>query len=132
MSHNSLNQQGKDGKLSVTATVANSGKVAGKEVAELYVAAPKTKLAKPAYELKAFAKTQLLPAGHSETLQFEVTPQLLASFDPDRDAWVVEAGDYQLYVAASSDVSGVKPLTVHVDKEIVVSHTTHGALAMVK
>ena len=113
-------------------TIANSGKVAGKEVVELYVAAPQTKLAKPAYELKAFSKTALLPAGKSETVQLKVTPQLLASFDPSRDEWIVEAGDYQLYVAPSADVSKVKPLTVHVDKEIVVSHTTHGALAMVK
>ncbi|QSX34170.1 glycoside hydrolase family 3 C-terminal domain-containing protein [Shewanella avicenniae] len=132
VSHNSLNQQGAAGKLSVSANISNSGKVAGKEVVELYVAAPQTKLTKPAYELKAFSKTQLLPAGKSEKVQLTVTPELLASFDPSRDAWVVEAGDYQLYVAPSSDVSKIKPLTVHVDNEIVVSTTTHGALAMVK
>lgn len=116
----------------MSANIANTGKVAGKEVVELYVAAPQTPLEKPAYELKAFTKTQLLPAGKSETVQLNVTPQLLASFDPSRDEWIVEAGNYQLYVAPSSDVSKVKPVTVHVDKEIVVSHTTHGALAMVK
>ncbi|MGO1296837.1 MAG: glycoside hydrolase family 3 N-terminal domain-containing protein [Vibrio sp.] len=132
ITHNSLNKQGDKAEITLSATIENKGKLAGKEVVELYVAAPQKTLVKPAYELKAFTKTPEIGVGKSSNVTMSVTPQRLASFDPERNVWVVAAGDYQFYVAPSSDVSDVKPLTVHIDHEIVVAHTTAGALASVE
>ena len=92
-----------DGKnITVTVDVKNTGKVAGKEVVELYVTAPSGKLDKPAQELKAYAKTKALNAGESQTVTLTVAVADLASFCEAESAWVVEAGAYQLHIGASS------------------------------
>jgi beta-glucosidase len=83
-------------KIQVNITVTNTGNVAGKEVAELYVSAPGLKLNKPVKELKAFAKTKKLQPGESQTLSFVVTPADLASFNTASSTWVAEAGNYTL------------------------------------
>ncbi|MGZ3926709.1 MAG: glycoside hydrolase family 3 C-terminal domain-containing protein [Mucilaginibacter sp.] len=90
------------GKIGVTVTVTNTGKVAGKEVAQLYLSAPATKIDKPAIELKAFAKTHLLQPGESQTLSFEILPKDLASFDTQNEDWVAESGSYVVSIGASS------------------------------
>ena len=92
-----------DGKnITVTVDVKNTGKVAGKEVVELYVTAPSGKLDKPAQELKAYAKTKALNAGESQTVTLTVAVADLASFCEAESAWVVEAGAYQFHIGASS------------------------------
>ena len=92
-----------DDAVTVTVTVKNTGEREGKEVVELYIAAPDAKAAnKPAKELKAFAKTKALKAGESETLTLTVKTADLASFDEAASAWVVAEGEYQFLVAASA------------------------------
>ena len=118
------------GSITLTATVTNTGSVAGKEVAQVYIDAPEVKLKKPTIELKAFDKTNELAAGASETLTFNIPAKLLASFDPDNNQWIVEPGAYKAYISNSSDVTGVEPISFTVSKEIVVSNTTPGALAL--
>lgn len=125
---NSLSEAG--GKVTLTTTVYNSGSVSGREVAQVYVAAPAGTLSKPAIELKAFAKTQLLAAGASETLNFEIPASWLASFDNANSEWIIEPGVYKVYVAPSSEVGSVTPQTFTVSSKLVVSKTTPGALAL--
>ena len=86
----------------VTVTIKNTGDREGKEVVELYVAAPDAQAAnKPTKELKAFAKTKNLKPGEKETLTMSITADQLASYDEVASAWVVTEGDYQFLVAAS-------------------------------
>ena len=93
----------KDDAYEVTVTVKNTGSHDGKEVVELYVAAPDSKAAnKPAKELKAYAKTKNLKPGESETLTLSVKAADLASFDEAASAWVVAEGEYQFLVATSA------------------------------
>ncbi len=94
--------------LSVELTVTNTGRVAGKEVAQLYVAAPRNKqIPKPAKELKGFAKTALLQPGESQTLQIKIARQALASWSETTHGWVVDGGTYTFLVGASSaDIKG--------------------------
>jgi beta-glucosidase len=81
-------------KIQVSVSITNTGNLAGKEVAELYVSAPGIKMDKPVKELKAFAKTKLLQPGESQTLSFDLTSADLASFNTASSTWVTEAGDY--------------------------------------
>ena len=87
----------------ISVAVKNTGKYEGKEVVEVYIAAPDSKAAnKPAKELKAFAKTKLLKPGESQTLTLSITAPELASFDEAASAWVVAEGEYQFLIGASS------------------------------
>ena len=87
--------------IMASVTVTNTGKVAGREVVEVYVAAPAGDLEKPARELKAFGKTKLLAPGASETLTFNISAYELASFDEGNSAWETAKGNYQVMFGAS-------------------------------
>lgn len=90
------------GPVRVSVKVTNTGKVAGSEVAQVYVSAPQGALEKPSQELRAFGKTGVLQPGQSQLLQFEIEGRDLASFDTARGRWVADAGTYNLRVGASS------------------------------
>ena len=124
------NRLDEQGNLILSATITNSGQVSGREAAQVYIAAPQGTLSKPAIELKAFAKTALLAPGSAEQLTFTIPASLLASFAPQRNAWIIEPGSYRAYIAPSSDIHGITPVTFTVAKELVVSHSTPGALAL--
>ena len=106
-------------KLSLSVEVTNVGEVAGKEVVQVYLSAPAKSMDKPALELKAFAKTELLSPKQSQTFSFTLTPESLASFDTARSAWVVEAGTYTVKVGNSVE-NILQTATFTVPKEIVV------------
>ena len=114
-----LNATSFNGKIIASVEVKNTGKVAGKEVVQLYITAPSKKLQKPAMELKAFGKTNLLQPGQKQTLQFEIAAKDLASFDTGSTSWVTDAGAYVVKVGSSSDKI-IKTVSFTVPKEIVV------------
>lgn len=89
----------------VKATVKNTGSYAGKEVVQVYGAAPQGVLGKAARVLCAYEKTKLLQPGECQVLDMKFPVNNLASFDDSgatghKDAWVLEAGDYAVYVGS--------------------------------
>ena len=100
----------KDGTVTASITVTNTGDFAGKEAVQLYVTAPDGGLVKPACELRAFAKTGELKPGASETLTMTVDPYTLASFNEETSAWETAAGAYTAHFGASvADIRATAP-----------------------
>ena len=83
------------GSMTVKVIVTNTVKVAGREVAQLYISAPRGTLDKPERELRAFAKTVVLAPGASQTIAFRLSASDVASFDTAASAWVADAGTYR-------------------------------------
>lgn len=93
----------KDGKLTASLKIKNTGSVKGAEVAQLYIQ-PKqaAKIKRPIKELRGFAKVEL-EAGESKTVAIEELEKYAAAyFDEERDKWCVEAGEYEVIVSNSS------------------------------
>lgn len=85
----------------VTLTVTNTGKRAGAEIVQLYVAKPGAEVLRPAQELKGFAKVQLQP-GESKTVTILLDDKAFRYWNTKTDSWEVEGGSYELRVGASS------------------------------
>lgn len=92
----------KSNEISIEFTISNIGKFAGKEVAQIYCAAPKTNLPKPENELKYFVKSNLLKPGETQKFSVKIESINLSSFDPSLSAWTLEKGEYQLLLGNSS------------------------------
>ncbi|MCS2957764.1 fibronectin type III-like domain-contianing protein [Bacteroides salyersiae] len=108
-------------ELYVTVDVKNTGKVAGKEIVQLYLSAPQSDIDKPVKELRAFVKTKMLQAGETQTVYMRLTARDLASFNPNVGCWVADKGTYGVSVGASvSDIrvkaSFVLPQNITIEK----------------
>ena len=87
--------------LKVKVDVTNTGKVAGKEVVQLYVRDVKSTFARPEKELKAFQKVELEP-GQTKTVTFTLDREAFWYFDAGKNAWATEPGEFEILVGASS------------------------------
>ena len=90
-----------DGTLSVSATVTNTGRVAGAEVVQLYIRDLVASVVRPVKELKGFTKIFLEP-GQRQTVRFTLGPSELGFYNQDMQR-VVEPGTFAVWVSSSSD-----------------------------
>lgn len=81
--------------------IKNTGKVAGAEVAQLYVHVKNPSVARPEKELKGFKKVLLKP-GEKQTVTISLEQRAFAFYNPAQSGWVAEAGDYQIQIGSSS------------------------------
>ena len=91
-----------NGRIRVSADVTNTGSRPGAEVVQLYIGDEESSLPRPVKELKGFQKIALDP-GQTQTVTFEITPDMLQYYDDARGAWVAEPGAFTAYVGAASD-----------------------------
>jgi len=92
--------------LVVTIPVKNTGKVAGKEVVQLYVKDEKSSLPRPLKELKGFEKISLEP-GEEKTVSFTLTKEALSYYDDKKNTWIAEPGNFKIMIGASAtDIKG--------------------------
>ena len=89
-------------KITLSVDIQNTGKVAGKEVVQLYIGDEEASVARPVKELKGFRKIALEP-GQSKTVRFDITPDMLKFFDAEKHEWALENGKFTAYVCAASD-----------------------------
>ena len=95
-----------DTTITFRARVINTGKVKGKEVAQIYCEAPQGRLGKPARSLCAYRKTILLDPGEYQDLKFKVPVKAIASYDDggvtgNKSCWVLEEGTYYFHIGNS-------------------------------
>lgn len=109
-----MNVQPVEGGWNVKVTVTNTGKVAGKDVVQVYVKAPKGELEKPERELKGFAKTPELAPGQSCEVSVFVSKESLASFNEATNAWEIDKGNYT-FVAGQDSMDNSQKVKVKVD-----------------
>lgn len=91
-----------NGRIRVSADVTNTGDRAGAEVVQLYIGDEESSLPRPVKELKGFEKVSLNP-GQTQTVTFEITPDMLQYYDDVKGAWVTEPGTFTAYVGVASD-----------------------------
>lgn len=89
---------GKNGQLTVTADVTNTGVRDGEKIVQLYVRDLYGSVTRPVKELKGFEKL-MLKKGETKQFRFVITPDLLAFYDINMD-YKTEAGDFKVWVAA--------------------------------
>ena len=91
-----------NGTLTVSVDVTNSGKVAGKEIVQLYIGDDKASVERPVMELKGFSKVALEP-GETAKVRFTIKPEMLKFYDVEKGDWTLEKGSFTAYIAAASD-----------------------------
>ena len=106
--------------IRIKAAVSNTGARAGREVVQVYVSAPAGRLDKPYQDLAAFSKTDLLEPGASQELTISFSLRDCASYDAQKESYVLEAGSYVVRVGDSSDHTQPAAL-VDLDGEAVVT-----------
>lgn len=102
----------------VSLTVKNAGKTAGREIVELFVAAPQNGLMRAKRELKGFAKTKLLQPGEAQEVVFKLDKRSFAHYSVEDEDFVVAGGEYAVEISASLNdtrlskklaIEGIKP-----------------------
>ncbi|HEX3301897.1 MAG TPA: glycoside hydrolase family 3 C-terminal domain-containing protein [Thermomicrobiales bacterium] len=88
--------------LTVDVEVRNVSDRAGAEIVQLFVRDPESVLRRPRKELKGFARVELA-AGSSGSSRLTLDMRSLAYFDDQRNAWVADAGEFEIMVGPSSD-----------------------------
>lgn len=88
--------------LKVSVMIENTGKLAGKEVVQLYISPVDPTVERPVLELKAFDKIEL-KAGEKKKAEFVLDESAFAYWDTDRHTFVAPAGKYEILAGASSE-----------------------------
>lgn len=96
-----ISDNGANGIVSAQFEIENTGKVAGAEVAQLYVHEKDPSVMRPEKELKGFQKVFLKP-GEKRIVTIPLDLRAFAFYDPAKSDWVAEAGDYQIQIGSSS------------------------------
>lgn len=111
--------------ITLQVRVTNTGKVAGKDVVQVYYTAPYTEggIEKAEVNLAAFAKTDVLKPGASQVLTLKFVAQDMASFDwndANNNSFIgyeLEKGDYKISVRSNSH-NEIASITRTIDSDI--------------
>ena len=91
----------KDGQMTFTVDVRNTGDREGAEVVQLYIADPVAGIDRPSKELKGFEKITLKP-GETKTVSFTIEADDLSYYSIEQNGWVADAGEFQALIGPSS------------------------------
>ena len=89
-------------QMTITVPVTNTGKMAGSETVQLYIAAKDSKVARPVKELKAFQKVYLQP-GETRNVILTIGADALSYYDEATSQWRADAGKYEALIGTASN-----------------------------
>lgn len=98
----SSKEMDKNGKLTASFKLKNTGGLKGAEVVQLYIRDLQSSVDRPEKELKRFGKVSLDPNEY-KTINFEIDKQALSFFDPIKKSWIAEPGDFEILIGSSSE-----------------------------
>lgn len=105
-------QYKKSDTIHISLTIKNTGKQFGAETAQVYVKDIESSVIRPVKELKGFKKIFLKP-GQKETITIPVKVSDFAYYDDNKMEWIVELGEFEIMVGASSrDIKLTKKIHV--------------------
>lgn len=104
--------------ISLKIHVKNMGKYAGKEVVQVYVGKPEGELEKPERELVYFEKTKCLAPGETQIIEARVPKAHMTSYSEKDAAYILDAGNYRVYVGNSVDAPGCGSFVVNVTETV--------------
>ena len=114
-----------NGEITVEAKITNTGDIFnGREVAQVYMACPQTGIKKEFKRLVGFKKTKLLKPNESEVVKIAISSKSLASYNEEESAWIVEKGEYGIFIGNSS-VNNVLEGVIAVSEDYVIEKTGH-------
>lgn len=117
-----------NGNFEVKVSVKNTGKMAGKEVVQLYLSAPQGKLGKSKISLTSFAKTKLLEVNESQELTLSFTEYDISCYDDlgkiKKSAYVLEKGEYKFLLGNSSDSLNAIDFVYSLDNDKIIKELT--------
>lgn len=87
--------------VTVSLKIRNVGDIEGKEIVQVYVHDVESTAFRPEKELKGFAKVDLKP-GETTEASIELSRRAFAFYDPSQRDWIIETGDFDILVGASS------------------------------
>jgi beta-glucosidase len=90
------------GRVNINFKVENTGKLAGKEVVQVYVSKIDSKIDRPVQELKTFYKTKLLAPGNQAEINLQLSSTDFMYWSEEKSDWELEPGLYEIRVGASS------------------------------
>lgn len=115
----------------LSVSVTNTGNHSGKEVVEVYSAAPANTAGQECHRLVAFGKTKELKPGEIQTLAMHFTEKDLSWYNDHNTSWMLNGGKYIITCASSSRAKG-KSITITVPKTKVIEKTTASCRPQVK
>ncbi|PZQ48222.1 MAG: glycosyl hydrolase [Rhodovulum sulfidophilum] len=115
---------GKGESIRARFEVTNTGAVAGREIAQLYLRPVSRDLARPERELKAFVKLALAP-GETRQVTLTLAPRDFAAWDPGFGAWVVEDGPCAIEIGAS-----LTDIRLRCDLMVATGEARHGFVTL--
>ena len=89
-----------DGNITASVTVKNTGNYDADEIVQLYIRDVEGSISRPVKELKGFKRIHL-KSGESQTVNFQITPELLKFFDYNLK-YVIEPGDFEIMIGPNS------------------------------
>ena len=97
----------RDGKLTFTVTVKNTGTRRGAETVQLYIKDIKSTIDRPVKELKGFKKVWL-DAGEQQDVDITIDNSALAYYDEATNAWKSDNGEFEALIGNASDNTTLK------------------------
>lgn len=111
-------------KVKVEVTVKNTGTTfAGKEVIQVYATLPQSGIQKEYHRLVGFVKTKELKPGEKQKVSIQFDQKAIACFSEEIHAWVVESGNYGIWIGNSSIHLKLEAL-LHVSENTIIERTT--------